>query len=816
MRSFLTGLSVFLSLIIITQYLAYQRYIIATENEIERAKDEADAIRDNLKSSLSYSLAATKTLAFIVDQYGVPKNFDSIASVILSSSKYIDALELTEGGSITHVYPLKGNESVIGYNVLEDPRRGPEALKAIERKSLYFAGPFELKQGGTAVVGRLPIFHDKKFIGFSVVLIKLGTLLKAGGIDRDDSDFEYQLGKINTVTSQEELFLPATFSVNDAHAATIEVPDGEWTLYVKNKKPAEIFIQVLPFSLLGIFFSVTAGLFVWQLVRQPERLNILVKIRTSQVNTLNRLYQFTTRINQLMVKLDNEKQVFQEVCNIAVETGSFTFAWIAIVDHDNQRVNASAFAGNEKGYLQMVVPIDLSKSFKGPIATVLSTNTYIYCNDIKSDPLFQPWAQEAIKRGYCSCIVLPLRKDGKIVASLNLYSSTGDRFDEGEIRLLLDVSDDISFTLENIERNRKFHEAVRQTEAEKIFSDSMINSLPGIFYLYDRNFNFKKWNKNLEIVSGYSTDEVLKLSPLDLFPEDQRALVSERIASVFISGNDEVIADLLTKDNRRVPYYFNGRKIQLGDTEYLIGMGIDITERVRAERELIERTEEIRKLTGYLQQIREDERRNISREIHDELGQQLTGLKMDSSWLRKHLEGDSKAVERLQEMNLLIDDTIKTVRRIASQLRPGILDDLGLIAAIDWQGTEFEKRTGVKVNFDSNVNELKVNEKLSTNIFRIFQEALTNVARHANASAVDSYLNASDEIIELVVKDNGSGLNHNKMRSNSFGIVGMKERALLFEGDLTIGPNSPSGTVVRLVIPVTTKIFIDHEVPDIR
>jgi PAS domain S-box-containing protein len=801
---------------IITQYLAYQRYVIATENEIHRARSKADAIRDNLKSSLSYSLAATKTLAFIVEQYGVPENFDSVAAVILGSSKYIDALELTRGGVITHVYPLKGNELVIGYNVLEDPVRSPEAFKAIEKKTLFFAGPFELKQGGTAVVGRLPMFRDNTFTGFSVVLIKLPTLLKAAGIDKNDRDFEYQLAKINTVTGQEELFLPATFSVDDAHAATIDVTDGEWKLYVKNKRPSEIFIQVLPFSLLGIFFSITAGLFVWYLMRQPQRLNALVKTRTHQVNTLNRLYQFTTRINQLMVKLENENQVFKEVCNIAVETGGFTFAWVGLINHTTHKVYPAAFAGNEQNYLNVITPLDLRRSFKGPISKILATNTYVYCNEIKSDPLFQPWADEATSRGYKSCILLPLKKDGQIVATLNLYSSTEHRFDDNETKLLLDISDDISFTLENIERKLKLHEAVEQTEAEKILSNSIINSLPGIFYLYDRGFKFNRWNKNFETVSGYTADEMNTLSPLDLFPDEQKSLLSERIDSVFKEGSAEVVADLLTKDKRRLPYYFNGKKIRIDDADYLIGMGIDITQRVKAERELIERTEEIRKLTAYLQQVREDERRNISREIHDELGQQLTGLKMDSSWLRKHLEADAKAVERLNEMILLIDDTIKTIRRISSQLRPGILDDLGLIAALDWQGTDFEKRTDIKVNFESNVSELRVNEKLSTNIFRIFQEALTNIARHANASAVDSCLNASDQAIELVVKDNGSGLSYNEERSNSLGIVGMKERALLFDGALTIEPNPPRGTIVRLIIPVTTKISIDHEIPDIR
>jgi sensor domain CHASE-containing protein len=390
MRSFLTGLSVFLSLMILTQYLAYQRYLIATDAELAEAKDEADAIRNNLKSSLGYSLAATKTLAFIVDQYGVPSNFDSIASAILQSNNYIDALELTSGGVITHVYPLAGNESVIGYDVMKDPVRGPEAYKAIEKGALYFAGPFELKQGGIAVVGRLPLYKKGKFIGFSVVLIKLATLLKAAGIDPDHPVFQYQLSKLNPVTHQEEFFLPNTFPVQEAHTL-IEVPDGEWRLYVQPRKTSDVFIQVLPFSLLGIFLSVTAGMFVWFLSRQPQQLNALVKTRTAQVNSLNRLYRFTSRINQLMVKLKDEETVFREVCTIAVETGDFPFAWIGVVDHKKQEVTSRYHSGAEQGYLKAITPLDLSgKAAGGPIAKVLATGNPVYSNSISNDPLFKP------------------------------------------------------------------------------------------------------------------------------------------------------------------------------------------------------------------------------------------------------------------------------------------------------------------------------------------------------------------------------------------------------------------------------------------
>src|SRR4030095_2840213 len=130
-----------------------------------------------------YSLSATQALTLIIDKDGIPRNFDSIAAYILKNNKNIDALELVPRGVIQYIYPLEGNEAVVGYNVLEDSTRSKEAFKAIGKKDLFFAGPLQLRQGGIGVVGRLPVFRQNRFWGFSAVVIKLPTLLKSAGID---------------------------------------------------------------------------------------------------------------------------------------------------------------------------------------------------------------------------------------------------------------------------------------------------------------------------------------------------------------------------------------------------------------------------------------------------------------------------------------------------------------------------------------------------------------------------------------------------------------------------------------------------------
>jgi PAS domain S-box-containing protein len=624
MKQILIGLAVFIGLMTMTQFLAWQRHRINDDLQLQKINQEASVVKDRLKTNLSYSLSATKTLAFLVERYGEPDDFNSIAQTIIGSNKYIDALELTRKGVITHVYPPEENEAAVGFDVLRDAVINREAYRAIQKKELFFAGPFKLKQGGIAIVGRLPIFIDKNFWGFSVVLIKLSTLTKMIGADVPGKEFTYQLSKMNPNTQKEEFFLPGDIPVNKKQFVFVDVPDGEWKLYVIPKGQV-IWWNDIMFPLLGLLLSVTAGVFAWSLARQPQKLNLLVDEKTREI--------------------------------------------------------------------------------------------------------------------------------------LN----------------------------------------------EKNLSASIINSLPGVFYLYDRSGKFVRWNRNFETISGYSAGEIAGMHPLQFFDGEEQIEVGEKINEVFTIGKADVRAHFYTKNKERIPYYFNGHLVRFNNIEYLIGMGIDMTEQTEAEHALRARAEEIQKLTAHLEQIREEERTRIALEIHDELGQQLTGLKMDASWIGKKLGHDELSLkEKLSSMIFLIDETVKTVRRISSELRPGILDDLGLIPALEWQCQEFEKRTQIKTNFVSDLSELNPDKNAAINIFRVYQEALTNIARHAQATYVETRLEERDNNFILTIKDNGIGFNKAEAKiKKSLGLIGMRERALTFNGDLTIDSEMNEGTTVILKVPVT-------------
>ena len=227
----------------------------------------------------------------------------------------------------------------------------------------------------------------------------------------------------------------------------------------------------------------------------------------------------------------------------------------------------------------------------------------------------------------------------------------------------------------------------------------------------------------------------------------------------------------------------------------------------RAEAQLRESHERLRQLSVYLQTVREEERTRIAREVHDELGQALTGCKLDLAWIASKLpkEKDLKPLqEKTRALVAHIDSTIKMVRRIATELRPGILDHLGLAEALEWQANEFQTRTGIKCDVHASLRDLSLDPDLNTAFFRIFQETLTNIIRHAGATQVTVHLKQRDERIILEVKDNGRGISQDEIsNTQSMGLLNMRERAGLLGGDFKIAPGSGGkGTKVTVSIPI--------------
>lgn len=281
-------------------------------------------------------------------------------------------------------------------------------------------------------------------------------------------------------------------------------------------------------------------------------------------------------------------------------------------------------------------------------------------------------------------------------------------------------------------------------------------------------------------------------------------------------------AEIISREGPAQKYIEYNRNDEIGDLISLLNKMIDTLQRTmisrdnlareinvrkRAELKLMQSNKQLQNLSAHLQSIREEERTNVAREIHDELGQSLTALKIDLFWLHKRLlENNSVLLEKSETMLNLINAIILTVQRISEKLRPGLLDDLCLAAAIEWRAAEFQKRTGIECKTTINPEDLNMERELSTAVFRIFQEALTNVSRHAKATAVRVVLKEDPEKLLLIVEDNGKGITKKQISdSKAYGLIGMRERSLFCGGEIKISGLHGKGTKVTLTIPLSVK-----------
>jgi len=285
-------------------------------------------------------------------------------------------------------------------------------------------------------------------------------------------------------------------------------------------------------------------------------------------------------------------------------------------------------------------------------------------------------------------------------------------------------------------------------------------------------------------------------------PRDRERLLAELARRGYVSNVD---IPLRTRTAGVRTFQLSAQPMEIDGIGCWLTVARDVTDVREAEAELRRSRARLRELAARLNAVREEERAGIAREIHDELGQQLTGLRLDLSWLGRMLPDVPPLVAgRLTAMIAQVDGTIDIVRRIASELRPGALDDLGLAAAVEWQADSFQERTGIHCDVVLIGEPASVDPDRAIAVFRILQEALTNVARHADARHVHIELEVTPAAIDLTIRDDGRGLDAWEAASSpGLGLVGMRERALQWEGEVRISGTPGAGTTVKLTVPQT-------------
>lgn len=349
------------------------------------------------------------------------------------------------------------------------------------------------------------------------------------------------------------------------------------------------------------------------------------------------------------------------------------------------------------------------------------------------------------------------------------------------------------------------------TQAEQRFIAVTRSPVEAIISV-DTERNVADWNRGAVRIFGYKPGEIAGRPVTDLAPPHLRKRYHDEVRVLLRSHGDDITNQVIEMEGLRKSGETFPARISLLPWNlqgHLVFDAIirDISDQVNAELALTRQSYRLRRLAARIQETREEERARLSREVHDRLGQSLTGLRMDIAMIERTASVlDPEVRKRLQAMKCSIDDTVGMVRKIASDLRPGILDDLGIQAAIEWETSEFSARSGIDVNFRHEIAECSANidRSMATTIFRVLQELMTNIVRHADAEMIVVSLRCIDDSLVLVVEDDGIGFDTAMLEDDrSLGILGIEERLAVHKGNFEVYSEAGKGTRSVATIPLS-------------
>ena len=430
---------------------------------------------------------------------------------------------------------------------------------------------------------------------------------------------------------------------------------------------------------------------------------------------------------------------------------------------------------------------------------VLAKGKPAWIPDVTEDQNF-PRARLAKNIGVRAGFAFPILIGTEVVGVMEFFSAKA----KGPDNHLLEIMSHIGTLLGRVIERKRSELALKKQQKEQAV---IFNSVPAMIWYVNKDFKIIRINQEACSFAQKSVNELEGMSSYEVFPfqgnpgldEDLQIIQTGKSLCGILRSFERGSNDLRWIQMDKVPYLDENGSIQ-----GIIIFALDITEQKHAEEVSMWSLKKLRQLYRRMERVREEERTRIAREVHDELGQVLTSTKLELSVLDKKLL--KTAPEHRQKTKVileLMENTIQTVKSLSMELRPPILDVFGLSDAIRWQGEEFQNRTNSLVNFEFEPSEIHIDSERSTTMFRIFQETLTNIARHANAKKIDVKLLKNDDSLILQVCDDGKGITEQQISDiNSLGILGMRERALVWGGKVHFEGLLDSGTTVTIELPM--------------
>jgi PAS domain S-box-containing protein len=342
---------------------------------------------------------------------------------------------------------------------------------------------------------------------------------------------------------------------------------------------------------------------------------------------------------------------------------------------------------------------------------------------------------------------------------------------------------------------------------ERNFVFHALDTLPGVFYVFNAEGRFLRWNRQMEQITGYSMEEMGRITSADIVPPERRDSHRKTVEQILTGTGVEGETELYCKDGRRIPYFYVARHFEWQGQDCVVGMGVDMTERNQAEKLAQIYLKEMQQLSARILETQEEERRRLAHELHDELGQGLTATLLSLKNLENQVGTGPMAVH-VKHASSIITILTQQVRALSLNLRPSVLDDLGLVAAVRWYIRERVESTGLRVVLNVDKNLPRLSAVRETTCFRVLQSALTNVLRHAHAQQVQVGMRQEDGNLVLTVRDDGQGFDvkaarQAALKGKSLGLLGMEERVRLAGGSYTISSTPGQGTEVSVELPVS-------------
>jgi PAS domain S-box-containing protein len=385
---------------------------------------------------------------------------------------------------------------------------------------------------------------------------------------------------------QAQSFRRSDGSIFSAETLSIGFPDGSLLRIFREIGRIQASSRELPGPIVDSSLDAIVGrdLEIW---RQKKR--------TRHVERLSRLNAALGQIDQAIGSTTNRQALFTRVCAALVHRGGFCLAWVGWFDPQAGKLLPAAAAGNHEGYVQAIEVHAIGGPPKGcgPSGRAFCDGEPRISQDLSVDPDMQRLLAEATRRGFRSSAALPIRVASKVCGVLTVYADETDFFQEEETDLLKEAASNISFALADSAREDERRRGEASARSERVFSDTVIESMAGILYLFDEHGQFLRWNHELEIATDYSSEEIARMQPLQFFSESDQPLLLAKITEVFKEGKASVEAPLLAKSGRTTPYFFTGHRIVFEDKTCLVGVGFDLSERKRAEEALRELNESL-------------------------------------------------------------------------------------------------------------------------------------------------------------------------------------------------------------------------------